>query len=105
MQSFGMLKQLVHTVTTIFQMVKDRMSCKSYTYKNSFRTSQETHYVSGTETNRLMLFWGRIAVCCENDTETQIQCMAVRTLQETHYLSATEHNRFLQFGETVAVYC
>jgi hypothetical protein len=25
-------------------------------YKNSVRTSQETHYVSATKTNRLMLF-------------------------------------------------
>jgi hypothetical protein len=38
-------------------------------YKNSVRTSQETYYVSATETNRLMLFKERVAVYCENHTE------------------------------------
>jgi hypothetical protein len=38
-------------------------------YKNSVRTSQETHYVSATETNRLMLFGETVAVYCENNTE------------------------------------
>jgi hypothetical protein len=33
------------------------------------RTSQETHYVSATETNRLMLFRETVAVYCENHTE------------------------------------
>jgi hypothetical protein len=33
------------------------------------RTSQETHYVSATETNRLMLFGETVAVYCENHTE------------------------------------
>jgi hypothetical protein len=37
--------------------------------KNSVRTSQETHYVSTTKTNRLMLFREIIAVYCENRTE------------------------------------
>jgi hypothetical protein len=32
------------------------------------RTSQETHYVSGTEPNRLMLFRETVAVYCENHT-------------------------------------
>jgi hypothetical protein len=31
--------------------------------------TQETHYVSATETNRLMLFGETVAVCCENHTE------------------------------------
>jgi hypothetical protein len=44
-------------------------------YKNSDRTSQETHYVSATETNRLMLFGETVAVYCENHTEhTNTQC-------------------------------
>jgi hypothetical protein len=35
-------------------------------YKNPVRTSQEPHYVSATNPNRLMLFTETIAVCCEN---------------------------------------
>jgi hypothetical protein len=38
-------------------------------YKNSVRTAQETHYVSATETNRLMLFGETVTVYCENHTE------------------------------------
>jgi hypothetical protein len=38
-------------------------------YKNPVRISQETHYVSATKTNRLMLFKERIAVYIENHTE------------------------------------
>jgi hypothetical protein len=37
-------------------------------YINSVRASQETHYVSATKPNRLMLFREIIAVC-ENHTE------------------------------------
>jgi hypothetical protein len=40
-----------------------------FIYKNSVRTSQETHYVSATETNRLMLFRETVAVYCENHME------------------------------------
>jgi hypothetical protein len=32
------------------------------------RTSQETHHVSATEPNRLMLSGETVAVCCENRT-------------------------------------
>jgi hypothetical protein len=65
------------------------------------RTSQETHYVSATEPNRLMLLGETVAVCCENHTEhTDI----VRTSQETHYVSATYPNRLMLFRETVTVY-
>jgi hypothetical protein len=35
----------------------------------SVRTSQETHYVSATEPNQLMLFRETVAVYCENHTE------------------------------------
>jgi hypothetical protein len=38
-------------------------------YVNPFRTSQKTHYVSATKTNRLILFREIIAVYCENHTE------------------------------------
>jgi hypothetical protein len=33
-------------------------NAETFMYKNSVRASQETHYVSATETNRLMLFRG-----------------------------------------------
>jgi hypothetical protein len=36
---------------------------------NLVRTSQETHYVSATKPNRLMLFRETVAVYCENHTE------------------------------------
>jgi hypothetical protein len=42
---------------------------RDFIYKNSVRTSQETHYVSATETSRLMLFGETVAVYCENHTE------------------------------------
>jgi hypothetical protein len=38
-------------------------------YINPVRTSQETHYVSATKPNRLMLFRETVAVYCENLTE------------------------------------
>jgi hypothetical protein len=50
-------------------------------YNNSVRASQETHYVSATEPNRLMLFEETVAVYCENHTE---HTDTVRTSQETH---------------------
>jgi hypothetical protein len=41
----------------------------SVIYTNSVRTSQETHCVSATEPNRLMLFRETVAVYFENRTE------------------------------------
>jgi hypothetical protein len=38
-------------------------------YSNSVRTSHETHYVSATKPNRLMLFRETVTVYCENHTE------------------------------------
>jgi hypothetical protein len=38
-------------------------------YKNSVHTSQETHHISATKPNRLMLFRETVAVYCENHTE------------------------------------
>jgi hypothetical protein len=49
----------------------------SVIYTNSVRTSQKTHYVSATETNRLMPFRETVDVYCENHTEhtnTRILC-------------------------------
>jgi hypothetical protein len=37
-------------------------------HSNSVRTSQETHYVSATKPNRLMLFRETVAVYCEKHT-------------------------------------
>jgi hypothetical protein len=37
-------------------------------YKNSTGTSQETHYVSATKPNLLMLIRERVGVYCENHT-------------------------------------
>jgi hypothetical protein len=67
---------------------------------DTVRTSQETHYVSATKPNRLMLFREIVAVYCENHTE---HTDTVRTSQETHYVSATKPNRLMLFRETVAV--
>jgi hypothetical protein len=41
----------------------------NYIYVNSVRTSQQTHHVSATEPNRLLLCGETVAVCCENRTE------------------------------------
>jgi ribosomal protein L44E len=61
--------------------------CENHTeHTVAVRTSQETHYVSAAETNRLMLFKETFPVYCENHTEHTV---AVRTSQGTHYFSAT----------------
>jgi hypothetical protein len=44
--------------------------CENHTERtDTVRTSQETHYISATETNRLVLFGETVAVYCENHTE------------------------------------
>jgi hypothetical protein len=68
-------------------------------------TSQETHHVSATEPNRLMLCGETVAVCCENRTEHTDTLWTVRTSQETHHVFTTEPNRLMLCGETVAVCC
>jgi hypothetical protein len=73
--------------------------CILIIYTNPVPTPQETHYVSATKPNRLMLFGETVAVYCENHTNP------VCTSQETHYVSATKPNRLMLFGGTVAVYC
>jgi hypothetical protein len=64
-------------------------------YKNSVRTSQETQYVSATESSQLMLckIWGFHG----NDYE---ECRLgyknpVRTSQQTQYVSATESSQLM----------
>jgi hypothetical protein len=80
-------------------------------YSNSVRISQETHYVSGTKPNRLMLLGKQSLFIVRTIRNTQIHCVdriysnSVRTSQETRYVSATKPNRLMLFRETVAVYC
>jgi hypothetical protein len=55
--------------------------CENHTeHTDIVRTSQETRYVSATQTNRLMLFRETVAVYCESQTE---HTDTVRTSQET----------------------
>jgi hypothetical protein len=65
-----------------------------YTYEYSIRTSQETHYVSATETNRLLLYGETVTVYCENHTEhTDTLCgqNAGSTLREIRIQYLTAH--------------
>jgi hypothetical protein len=80
----------------------ERMNAIFLVHRHLVRISQDTHYVSGTETNRLMLFGKTVAGYWENHAE---HTDAVRTSQETNYVSATETNQSVLFGETVAVCC
>jgi ribosomal protein L44E len=44
--------------------------CENHTeHTDTVRTSQETHYVSATKPDMLMLFGETVAVYCENHTE------------------------------------
>jgi hypothetical protein len=43
--------------------------CENHTeHTDTVRTSQETHYISATEPNRLMLCGETVAVYCENQS-------------------------------------
>jgi hypothetical protein len=67
--------------------------CENHTeHTDTVRTSQETHYVSATEPNRLMLFVETVTVFCENHME---HTDTVRTSQQTPYVSATEPSRLI----------
>jgi thioredoxin-related protein len=84
--------------------VKDLLEdCYSSIYKNPVRTSQETHYVSATERNRLMLFGEAVALFIVRTVTEHTD--TVRTSEETHHVSTKETNRLMLFGKTVAVYC
>jgi hypothetical protein len=50
-------------------LIFERLNFFKIIYINSVRTSQETHYVSATKPNQLMLFRETIAVYCENHME------------------------------------
>jgi hypothetical protein len=74
----------------------DYEECRLLGYKNPVRTSQQTHYVSTTESSRLMLC--KIWVFHGGDYE---ECRLLgyknpgRTSQETHYVSTTESSRLM----------
>jgi pyocin large subunit-like protein len=59
-------KQSLFIVRTIRNT---QIHCVGRIYSNSVRSSQETHHVSATEPNRLMLFKETVAVYCGNHTE------------------------------------
>jgi hypothetical protein len=65
-------------------------------YKNPVRTSQETHYVSTTESSQLMLckIWGFHGSHYEECRLLRYKT-PVRTSQETHYVSATESSQLI----------
>jgi hypothetical protein len=65
-------------------------------YKNPVRTSQETHYVSTTESSQLMLckIWGFHGVDCEECRLLGYK-NPVCTSQETPYVSTTESSQLM----------
>jgi hypothetical protein len=70
--------------------------CRLLGYKSPVRTSQETHYVSATESSRLMLckIWGFHGSDYEECRLLGYKT-PVRTSQETHYVSATEPSQLM----------
>jgi hypothetical protein len=98
----GILSVLQVFLPRFFQSCKiwhfhgsDYKECRVLGYENLLCTSQETHYVSTTESSRLKLckIWGLHG----NDSK-EWRLLGyknlVRTSQETHYVSTTESNRF-----------
>jgi hypothetical protein len=83
--------------------------------KHSVRTSQETHHVSATKTNRLLLFREIIVVYRENHMEhintlcgLNVETLYIRIQfvpHRKHYVPTTETNRLMLFGEIIAIYC
>jgi hypothetical protein len=70
--------------------------CRLLVYKNPFRTLQETHYVSATELNQLMLckIWGLHGGHYE-ECRLLVYKNPVRASQETRYVSATKSNQLM----------
>jgi hypothetical protein len=82
-----------------FSNHKRILNCEEYHlvgYKTPVRTSQETHYLSATESNQLMLckIWGFQGGDYEECRLLGYKTL-VRTSQETHYLSTTESSRLM----------
>jgi hypothetical protein len=66
--------------------------------ENPVRTSQETHYISATESSRIMLckIWSLHGTDYEECR--LLECKyPFRTAQGTHYVSAREHSRFMLY--------
>jgi hypothetical protein len=74
----------------------DYEECRLLIHKNPVRTSQETHYVSTTESSRLMLckIWGFHGGGYDECRLLEYKNI-VRTSQETHYASATEPSQLM----------
>jgi hypothetical protein len=74
----------------------DYEECRLLGYKNPFRTSQETHYISNTESCQLMLckIWGFHGAHYEEYRLLGYKNL-VLTSQETHYVSATGSSRLM----------
>jgi hypothetical protein len=74
----------------------DYEECRLLGYRNPVRTTQETHYVSATESSQLMLckIWG-----FHGSDYEEFHLLGyrnpVRNSQETHYVSATESSRLM----------
>jgi hypothetical protein len=68
-----------------------------YIIFRTVRASQETHYVSATKPNRLMLFRETVAVYCENRTEHTNTCTLCGQNGEIWYVKAsgTYNNHFV----------
>jgi hypothetical protein len=65
--------------------------CENHTeQKNPVRASQEAHYITATETTRLMLFRETVAVYCENHTE-HTDALCVGRLQSSSMLKQVMH--------------
>jgi hypothetical protein len=72
------------------------MIAVSWDNKNPVGTSQETHYVSSTESSQLMLckIWGYYGGDYEECRLLKYK-NPVRTAQETYYVSSTERSRLM----------
>jgi hypothetical protein len=101
-QYISYLKQDI-TFTKMFKICKilrfqggDHEECRLLGYKTQVRTSQETHYVSATESSHLMLskilgfHGGNYEECRLLGYKPQ-----VRTSQETHYVFATGSSQLM----------
>jgi hypothetical protein len=62
-------KQSLFIVGTIPNTQMHSVDRMQYIFVNPVRTSQDTHYISATKTNRLMLFGETVAVYWENRRE------------------------------------
>jgi hypothetical protein len=66
--AIGLWRWYINITVTVLDIIHRRLLLKTQLYK-VVRTLQETHDVSATKPNRLMLFRETATVCCENHTE------------------------------------